>query len=115
MNLTSTLSSNQGWLIMFDIEQQKQKYFLLYSMFIAQNKDKTVGERFPGYERHEKVKIGEMTIRYYELNHIHIMKIEHNVRGLFFTKLTTTHEPYSKLYDGKEINLFDYISFEDKI
>ena len=87
-------------------------------MFIAQNKDKTVGELFPGYDRHEKVKIGEMTIRYYELNHIHIhiMKIEHNDRGLFFTKFTTTHEPYTNLYDDKTIiNLLDYISFEDKI
>lgn len=84
-------------------------------MFTAQNKDKTVGELFPGYERHEKVKIGEMTIRYYKLNNTYIIKIEHNVQGLFFTALTTTHKPYSKLYDGKEINLFDYISLEDKI
>lgn len=100
---------------MFDIEQQKQKYLLLYNMFTAQNKDKTVGELFPGYERHEKVKIGEMTIFTYQLGSQYIVKLIYLGIGLFYTSLSKNNKPYSKLYDGKEINLFDYISFEDKV
>lgn len=100
---------------MFDIEQQKQKYLLLYNMFTAQNKDKTVGELFPGYERHEKVKIGEMTIFTYQLGSQYIVKLIYLGIGLFYTSLSKNNKQYSKLYDGKEINLFDYISFEDKV
>ena len=84
-------------------------------MFIAQNKDKTVGELFPGYERHEKVKIGEMTIFNYQFGSQYIVKLIYLGIGLFYTSLSKNNEPYSKLYNGKEINLFDYISFEDKI
>lgn len=100
---------------MFDIEQQKQKYLLLYSVFIAQNKDKTVKELFPKSNRHEKVKIGEFSIDQYQFANQFITKLKYQGIGLCFTSISKKNKPYSQLYNGVGFNLFDYISFEDKI
>ena len=117
---------------MFDPSVTIEKVLLLYSMFVAQNGERTVTEMFKNVVGYDNLKIKDFNINRYDANALKFSVVKlvpsadkstlfRNFGSLMFTRIyhvDTICKTY--LYNvarstESEINIFDYISFEDKI
>ena len=117
---------------MFDPNATIEKVLLLYSMFVAQNGERTVTEMFKNVIGYDNLKIKDFNINRYDAKALKFSIVKlvpfadksslfHGFGSLMYTRIDhDTGNCRTYLYHvaentESEINLFDYISFEDKI
>lgn len=117
---------------MFDPNVTIEKVLLLYSMFVAQNGERTVTEMFKNVVGYDNLKIKDFNINRYDANALKFSIVKlvpfadkfplfHDFGSLMFTRIYHDNgicKTY--LYNvvrstEHKINIFDYISFEDKV